>query len=99
MWSAFGLSALPWSRDLPAFSAGVRVESRRGLSSLFPFLHECCLLTVLDTTLSALLCALTNNFLPLVMGGTLYFKDYWRGAGLFYNCISIARGRGVALCR
>lgn len=92
VWSAFDLSALPRSRDLPAFSTGAGAESRRGLSPLFTFLHECCLLTVLDTTLSALLCAFANNFLPLVTGGTLYFEEYWGRLGYFTTVLGLLGG-------
>ena len=97
VWSAFGLSALPRNRDLPASSTGAGVESRRELSPLFPFLHECRLLTVLYTPLSALLCALTNNFLPLVMGGTLYFEECWGGLGYFITVLGSWEARRVAL--
>ena len=97
VWSAFDLSALPRSRDLPAFSMGA--ESRRGLSPLFPFLCECCLLTVLDTALSALLCALTSNFFPLVMGETLYFEDFWGGLCYFITGLgSLGGGELLFIC-
>lgn len=93
VWSAFGLSVLPRSRDLQALSTGAGAESRRDLSPLFPFLRECCLLTVLDATLSALLRALTNNFLPLVMGGTLDFDKYWGRLGYFITVSELLGGR------
>lgn len=41
----------------------------------------------------SLLCSvLSDNLLPLVMGGTLYFKESWAGPGYFIAGLQLLRG-------
>lgn len=80
-----------WPVCTDSLLSWVGAESRRGLLPLFPFLHECCLLTGLDTTL-CFAHALTNNFLPLVVGEAMYFKECWGGLGYFITVLGSLGG-------